>query len=842
MKYCRLFFLLSVAFISNAVWAQSQKALGRLMRNRGEYYFTIDVSAPSEIQAISNICSVDGTDGHTVVCYANQQEYDKLLRLGYRPALQTPPSLRVDATMWDGQGTYNWDCYLTYPQYVAMMEGFPNSVVSDRTCTLIDLGTLPSSHKIFGVRINNGQPDGKPKFLYSSTIHGDETTGWIMMLRLIDELCTSTDSRIVNLVDSLDIYIFPNTNPDGTYFGGDSTVTGSRRYNNNDVDLNRHFKDFVNGDHPDGASSYELEAQWMMDLGLANLFTMAANYHGGDELMNYPFDCTMTLPADASWWEYVCSEYVSLARQVYPSYMSHTFPSGVTNGALWYMIGGGRQDFMNYYAQCREVTIECSVTKTLEASQLPSYWNYNHNSMLSYMEQCLNGVHGFVYDAETGQPLQGVTVTVQDHDALDSEVSTHANGDFHRPIKGGSYTFAFEKEGYCPQFVEVTVADGQRVELNDIQLTSDYCLAPKFSVSSMEVNLGSSLSFTDASYGAIVSWDWTFEGGTPSTSTDQNPSNIVYNMAGTFDVTLTITDTVGNSETLTKQNYIHVTESHNMSNATVTTCDALFYDSGGPNSNYGNKLTQTMTFYPASEGAKVSVAFSEFNTELECDFLFIYNGASTSATQIGKYSGTMSPGTVTATNASGALTFKFTSDRYTTRPGWAATVSCVYPIVEQTVALVAGWNWWAPIVETTLADLETALGVNGLRIDSETSEYASYENGSWSGSLTSIVPGQMYKIQTLADDNFSLSGRYAPVIVYIAPGYNWFGYTGAQVQTVVEALNGFTPAEGDKIDSQNEGFAIYENGAWGGSLTTLYPGHGYVYISNATGSKTLVFQ
>ena len=41
------------------------------------------------------------------------------------------------------------------------------------------------------------------------------------MLRLIDELCTSTDSRIVNLVNNLDIYIIPNTNPDGTYYGMD---------------------------------------------------------------------------------------------------------------------------------------------------------------------------------------------------------------------------------------------------------------------------------------------------------------------------------------------------------------------------------------------------------------------------------------------------------------------------------------------------------------------------------------------------------------------------------------------------------------------------------------------
>ena len=79
MKRLRIFYLIWVVFICNTVLAQSQSELGQLMRERGEYYFTLDVSDPSEIQAISKICSVDGTNGRTVVAYANQREYDKLL-------------------------------------------------------------------------------------------------------------------------------------------------------------------------------------------------------------------------------------------------------------------------------------------------------------------------------------------------------------------------------------------------------------------------------------------------------------------------------------------------------------------------------------------------------------------------------------------------------------------------------------------------------------------------------------------------------------------------------------------------------------------------------------------
>ncbi len=679
MRFLRYLVLVCIAVIAGTVSAQSQRELGQLMRERGEYYFTLSVDNPKEIQAISEICSVDGTDGRRVVAYANQNEYDRLLQAGFRPELQTPPSLRANVTMWNGQGTYNWDSYLTYDQYVSMMNGFPSMAISGRTCSLFSLGTLSTSNhrQLLGVRINNGSPEGKPKFLYTSTMHGDEITGMIIMLRLINELCTSTDSQIVDLVNNLDIYIMPLTNPDGTYNGGNSTVNNAKRYNGNNIDLNRNYKDYYKGAHPDG-NSYEDETIWTMAMGDENLFTMSANYHGGAEVMNYPWDAVYDDHADKNWYEYVCSQYVQVARQTYSSYMSDTYSDGVTNGAEWYVITGSRQDYMNAYAQCREVTVECSTTKTPSASSLPSFWNYNRNSMLAFMEQCLKGVHGFVYDANTNQPIEGVKVTVMDHDSETSFVTTHAVGDFHRPIKGGSYTFEFTKDGYCPYYVDVTVADGQRVELNNIQLTPGNCMVPSFTASTTEVSLGQSISFTDNSFGTIASWSWTFEGATPSTSTAQNPTNITYSTAGDYDVTLTITDADGNSQTLTKENYIHVAESITMQNGSVTTCSGIFYDSGGSNSNYGNNLNYTMTFYPGTEGAMVTVNFTQFNTESGYDYLYIYNGTSTSAPQIGQYDGTTSPGTVMATNEAGALTFKFTSDSGVNAAGWVASVSCFY--------------------------------------------------------------------------------------------------------------------------------------------------------------------
>ncbi len=59
---------------------------------------------------------------------------------------------------------------------------------------------------------------------------------------------------------------------------------------------------------------------------------------------------------------------------------------------------------------------------------------------------------------------------------------------------------------------------------------------------------GGSLNFSDFSLNADtvgVTYLWSFPGGTPSTSTDKNPTNIVYATAGAYDVTLTVTSSAG---------------------------------------------------------------------------------------------------------------------------------------------------------------------------------------------------------------------------------------------------------------------------------------------------------
>ena len=716
--------------------------MNQLMQERNEYYFTFTLNGSDNLQAIAHAISVDRVDGNVVTAYANNREFQEFQKMGYEVTLQTPPSMLVKAEMWDGsnRAEYDWDSYPTYEAYEAMMYQFATD--HPDLCEIIELGTLPSNRKILLAHINNGSGDGKPKFLYTSTIHGDETTGWMLMLRFIDYLLENPNlPECANILENVDLYVGPNTNPDGTYHGGNNNVNGATRYNANGVDMNRNYADPHGSAHPDG-NPYAQETEWFMQLAQENNFVIAANYHGGAEVMNYPWDNTYTLHADDAWWQLVSHEYADLCHLVNSSYMTD-YNNGITNGAQWYMIGGGRQDYMNGYAECREVTIECSNTKLPSGSQMPTFWNINKNAIFAYVNQVLNGIHGTVVDAESKAPIGGATITLTGHDDQYSTVSTQLpGGDFHRPVKAGTYNVRITKNGYEAYETQVTVADNEAININAEMIALEGIVAD-FTANATAVAVGGSVHFTDNSWGAqLTNWDWEFEGGTPATSTAQNPT-VTYNQAGTFGVRLTVTNADGESDTKYMPNYITASESYNMQNGSITTCNAMFYDDGGANGSYGNNKDLTLTFLPSTPGGMIEVEFLSFETESNYDFLYIYDGTTTSAPQIGNgYSGSSNPGTVTATNAQGALTFRFTSDSSVNREGWAASVRCtgiVFEPIEITVtadpevineggrsqlnAVVTGGNGIYTYSWTPAESLDFANIANPTATPAETTEY-----------------------------------------------------------------------------------------------------------------------
>lgn len=70
-----------------------------------------------------------------------------------------------------------------------------------------------------------------------------------------------------------------------------------------------------------------------------------------------------------------------------PMFPNEKFEGGITNGAKWYTITGGMQDWNYVFAGCMEITLELGCYKFPLPKDLPLYWLDNKEALLTYMEQ-----------------------------------------------------------------------------------------------------------------------------------------------------------------------------------------------------------------------------------------------------------------------------------------------------------------------------------------------------------------------------------------------------------------------------------------------------------------------
>ena len=108
---------------------------------------------------------------------------------------------------------------------------------------------------------------------------------------------------------------------------------------------------------------------------------------------------------------------------------------------------------------------------------------------------------------------------------------------------------------------------------------------------------------------------------------------------------------------------------------TITTCAMVLYDDGGPDGNYSNSCDVTVILQPEVAGNAITIQGTS-TTESTYDYLRIYDGAGTSGTMLGEYTG--SGLTVPLlTSTTGPLTIHFSSDGSVPYAGFALTVSCI---------------------------------------------------------------------------------------------------------------------------------------------------------------------
>jgi hypothetical protein len=353
-----------------------------------------------------------------------------------------------------------WDKYPTYSQYDSIMHTFLNLYPS--LCRLDTIGTSINGKLVLALRIS-GSSDVKPAVFYTSSMHGDEIGGYILMLHLADYLLKNytAGSRIKSLLDNLEIWINPLANPDGTY-GTGNVISSPVRFNANGYDLNRNFPDPITPN-----TIKQKETLDMIKFMRKHKFVLSANFHSGSEVVNYPWDRWLSkLHADDAWFNSISRSYADTVHVYSGTAYMNILDNGVTRGALWYIIYGGRQDFMTGELHGREVTIELDDQFITPEVQLPLLWQNNWHSLIGYLENALYGVHGHVENATTHLPVPA-KVFIESHDKDSSQVySDTLTGNFVRFLSPGSWDLTFSATGYFSVTkTSVAVSQGQRTDL-----------------------------------------------------------------------------------------------------------------------------------------------------------------------------------------------------------------------------------------------------------------------------------------------------------------------------------------------------------------------------------------
>jgi len=442
--------------------------------NRGEYWRILPIGKYSMTVSAEGF---ESSNPHSIVLTTEEPSLTLNISLVRRSTVLTTKvspqydlsetiQLNAEGFLTAPDFTYHhYDDLHSYLSYITYH--FPNIT------HLYSIGTSVQGRELYALEIsdNPGTHElGEPEFKYIANMHGNEVVGRELLLVLIKYLCEGygRDERITSLVDSTRIHILPTMNPDGFEIsneGDKSSVVG--RPNAHDKDLNRNFPDqFFNRENFNKVQEPETLA--IIDWSKQYPFVLSANLHGGSLVANYPFDDysnpnvkegKSSISPDDETFIYLAKVY-SLnhpkMKTGHPCVGSREyFKDGITNGAKWYSVFGGMQDWNYLNTNDFEITLELGCTKYPKHENLPNYWKENRESLLKYIEAVHSGVKGFIKDTE-GNPVRNATISIE---GLNHDIMGTPEGEYWRLLAPGTYKLVVFANSYSPAHQSLTVTN-----------------------------------------------------------------------------------------------------------------------------------------------------------------------------------------------------------------------------------------------------------------------------------------------------------------------------------------------------------------------------------------------
>lgn len=343
---------------------------------------------------------------------------------------------------------------------------------------VVALGNSGLGREILGVRMAQcagGRCDDRPTVVYFGPVHGDERVGGELLYRLVAHIRDYWATKTVqDLLSACNLVVVPHPNPDGFH--------ALRRELENGVDMNRAF-------YPDrcGTPNPFAHLGAVPEVEHAKAFFLSENpeaallMHGGAVVVSYPYDdeCTHhgsripSLAPDATLHFQMARNY-SMANYLM-SIPGAVFRDGVTNGAQWYSLSGGLQDWtlLNVPRMLVPLTVELSNVKLPPFDEIGRrHWGANFHALTGWPAALRQGVWGTVAQ-DDGLSPEGASVFVIAATGSRAEaerdgkaVPVRADGRYFRPMGTGNWQVCVTKPGYNSACSDVAVRRGETVRLH----------------------------------------------------------------------------------------------------------------------------------------------------------------------------------------------------------------------------------------------------------------------------------------------------------------------------------------------------------------------------------------
>lgn len=152
-----------------------------------------------------------------------------------------------------------------------------------------------------------------------------------------------------------------------------------------------------------------------------------------------------------------------------PRYLTENFQDGITNGADWYTVTGGMQDWSYLHGGTYEITLELGCFKYPKAEELPRYWLDNREALIKYIEQVHIGVKGFVRSS-IGSPIKHAAISINN---IQHVTYSGVDGDFYRLLLPGRYNITATAFNYESQTAEIVIPESGNLVYNFLLMRND---------------------------------------------------------------------------------------------------------------------------------------------------------------------------------------------------------------------------------------------------------------------------------------------------------------------------------------------------------------------------------